>query len=246
MTGGAAGIGAAVAEALAQARADVVIADRDVDVGTATARRLGAGFLEADAGTVEGVRAMLASVRQRWGPVDVLVNNAGGFSGPTYPEASADHWLRTLDLNLRAVMIATQLAIQDMTGRGGAIVNVSSIAGLGHAAHPSPEYAVAKAGVLRLTACLEPLHKSAGIRVNCVCPDLVDTPSSRRERAAMTPSQRAAIPPAIPPDEIARVVLDLLLDERLAGRAVVCRHREPRHVLVPALDWDAYVTRLAG
>jgi NAD(P)-dependent dehydrogenase (short-subunit alcohol dehydrogenase family) len=246
VTGGAAGIGAAVAEALTRARADVVIADRDVTTGQATAERLGCAFLEADAGSLDGVHEMFEAVRRRWGPVDVLVNNAGGFARPTYPEASADHWLRTLDLNLRAVMIATQLAIDDLRSQGGgAIVNVSSVAGLGHAPHPSPEYSVAKAGVLRMTACLAPLREQAGVRVNCVCPDLVDTPSSRRERASMSAEQLAVTPPAIPPEEIADAVLHLVLDERLAGRAMVCRHKEPRRVLLPAVDWDDYIDHLA-
>jgi NAD(P)-dependent dehydrogenase (short-subunit alcohol dehydrogenase family) len=246
VTGGAAGIGAAVAEALARAGADVLIADRDVDVGAATAERLGCAFLRADAGSLEGVRTMFEAVRRRSGPIDVLVNNAGGFARPTYPEASTDHWLRTLDLNLRAVMVATQVAIEDLTSRGGgAIVNVSSVAGVGHAPHPSPEYAVAKAGVLRLTACLAPLREQAGVRVNCVCPDLVDTPSSRRDRASMSAEQLAVTPPAIPPEEIADAVLHLVLDERLAGRAMVCRHKEPRRVLLPAVDWDDYIDHLA-
>ncbi|GAB3436759.1 SDR family NAD(P)-dependent oxidoreductase [Flindersiella endophytica] len=245
VTGGAAGIGAAVAEALVRARAGVVIADRDVESGQATARRLGCAFLEADAGSLPGVHAMFEAVHSRWGPVDVLVNNAGGFSRPTYPEASAGHWLAALDLNLRAVMLATQLAIEDLADRGGAIVNVSSVAGVGHAAHPSPEYAVSKAGIVRLTACLAPLRESAGIRVTCVCPDLVDTPSSRRDRASMPADQLATLPPAIPPEEIADAVLRLVLDESLAGRAMVCRHKEPKRVLLPVVDWDDYIDHLA-
>lgn len=245
VTGGAAGIGAAVAEALVRARADVIVADRDTATGQATARRLGCAFLEADAGSLPGVRAMFEAVHSRWGPVDVLVNNAGGFGRPTYPEASEDRWLAALDLNLRAVMLATQLAIADLATRGGAIVSISSVAGVGHATHPSPEYAVSKAGVLRLTACLGRLRESAGIRVNCVCPDLVDTPSSRRDRARMSAEQLAALPPAIPPEEIADAVLQLVLDESLSGRALVCRHQEPKRLLLPVVDWDDYIDHLA-
>ncbi len=111
----------------------------------------------------------------------VLVNNAGGIEEPCFPAADPAKWGRTLDLNLRAVMLATQLALPAMAGRGGgAVINIASTAGLGTASHGAPEYAVAKAGVIRFTACLAPLRDTMGVRVNCICPGLVDTPSSRR------------------------------------------------------------------
>jgi hypothetical protein len=119
--------------------------------------------------------------------------------------------MRTLDLNLRGVMLAIQLALPLMPA-GGAIVNVASVAGLGYGTHRAPDYAVAKAGLIRLTGCLAALRDSHGIRVNCVCPDLTDTPSSRRDRASMTAAQRAAAPPALPPEEIADAVTILLTD----------------------------------
>jgi NAD(P)-dependent dehydrogenase (short-subunit alcohol dehydrogenase family) len=240
VTGGAAGIGAAVAGRLAADGAQVVIADRDTATATRTARRLGAAFVEADLSTLDGVRAMMTVAGERFGRLDVLVNNAGGVVAPTYPAASFTHWMRLLDLNLRGVMLSTQLAIEQMTG-GGAIVNIASTAGLGHAAHPAPEYAVAKAGVMRLTACLAPLRDSVGVRVNCVCPDLTDTPSSRADRAAMSPAERAELPPALPADEIADAVAGLLADETLAGRVLVCRAGEPDRVLLPMTDWSSYV-----
>ena len=239
VTGGAAGIGGAVAARLAAEGADVLIADRDAAAGRAAAERLGAAFVEVDLSSLDGVRAMMRAA----GSLDALVNNAGGVVEPRYPAAPADHWLRMLDLNLRGVMLSTQLAV-DAMGHGGAIVNVASSAGLGFAAHGVPEYAVAKAGVLRLTACLAPLADSHGIRVNCVCPDLTDTPSSRRGRDEMTPEQRAAAPEAMPADEVADAVAVLLTDESLAGRVMVCKTAAPRRVLLPATGWEDYVTRL--
>ena len=68
-----------------------------------------------------------------------------------------------------------------MTERGGgAVINIASSAGLGTISHDAPEYAVAKAGVVRFTACLAPLKDTVGVRANCICPGLVDTPASRR------------------------------------------------------------------
>ena len=236
VTGGAAGIGAAIARRLAAEGARVLIADVDAETGRATAAGLGAGFVAADLAREAGVRAVMAAARERLGGLDVLVNNAGGVEGPNYPEAPPSRWMATLALNLHAVMLATQLALDLMRERGGAVVMVGSSAGLGSSAHDAPEYAVAKAGVVRLTGCLAPLAERAGIRVNCVCPHLVDTPASRRSRARLGPDERARLPPALPAAEVADAVVALLRDEALAGRVLVCRSGRPRRLL-PVVDW---------
>ena len=243
VTGGAAGIGRAVASRLSAEGAVVLIADRDAATGQDTAEQLGARFVAVDLSMLDDVRAMMAAAQRVLGGLDVLVNNVGGVVRPVYPAAPADHWLRMLDLNLRGVMLSTQLAIEAMD-RGGAIVNIASTAGLGYGVHRAPEYAIAKAGVIRLTACLGPLRDSAGIRVNCVCPSLTDTPSSRRDLAAMTATQRAAAPPAIPAEEIADAVTLMLTDENLAGRVMVCRHEQPRRTLLPVCEWADYLDSL--
>lgn len=244
VTGGAAGIGGAVASRLTAEGTQVMIADVDAAIGRQTAHRLGARFVAVDLSTLDGVRAMMAAVRRELGGPDVLVNNAGGVVTPVYPGATAEHWMRMLDLNLRGVMLSTQLAIEVM-GPGGAIVNIASTAGLGHGVHGVPEYAVAKAGVMRLTACLAPLRDSRGIRVNCVCPGLTDTPSWRRDLANMTPAERVSAPPAMPAEEVADAVVVMLTDPNLAGRVVVCQHGRPRRLL-PACAWPDYVDALAG
>src|SRR4029453_18190895 len=104
-----------------------------------------------------------------FGGLDILVNNAGGFPYPVFPDAPLEHWSRSFDLNLRLTMAAIHFAVPVLQRNGGgAIVNIASSAGLGLAPHPAPEYAVAKAGIMRLTTCLAPLAER-GIRVNCVC-----------------------------------------------------------------------------
>ena len=218
VTGAGAGIGHATALALAREGASVVAVDLDEAAARETVRLAGGGTaVRADVMDDDELRAAFATA----GPLDVLVNNAGGVSGPTFPEAPPERWSAVLDLNLRATMLGIQLALETMRGHGGAIVNVSSIAGVGYGPHSAPEYAAAKAGVARLTATLAPLADE-GVRVNCICPDWVDTPAARRSLERATPEERAAAPPLVPVERVAEAILDLVRDESLAGRVLVC------------------------
>ena len=239
VTGGAAGIGAGITERLAAEGMHVVVADLDQAAGEAMAARTGGSFICVDVATEAGVHAAVDAACRAAGRLRVVVNNAGGIEDPCFPAAEPAKWEQTLDLNLRAVMLATQLALGPMRrGGGGAIINVASVAGLGTTGHGSPEYAVAKAGVIRLTACLAPLRETTGVRANCICPGLVDTPASRRSRARLTPAERAALPPVLTPADIAAAAMEFLADDTLAGRIMVCRGGEPRHLL-PLIDWQA-------
>jgi NAD(P)-dependent dehydrogenase (short-subunit alcohol dehydrogenase family) len=238
VTGGAAGIGGGIAERLAAEGMHVVIADLDENAGAAAATRIGGSFVRADIATTAGVRAAIDTAGQRPGRIGVLVNNAGGVEGPGFPAAGPAAWEHTLDLNLRAVMLASQLVLAPMADHGGgAIINIASVAGLGTTSHDSPEYAVAKAGVVRFTACLAPLRDTMGVRANCICPGLVDTPASQRTRARMTPAQLAALPPVLTPADIADAAMTFLTDDALAGRIMVCRGGEPSRLL-PVIDWQ--------
>jgi NAD(P)-dependent dehydrogenase (short-subunit alcohol dehydrogenase family) len=216
VTGAAAGIGRAIGGALAGEGAAVVIGDVDRDEGRRAAEELGAHFVATDVLVDEELGALIDAAEG----LEILVNNAGGAPEPNYPEAPVEHWSRTLELNLRSAMVATQLALEAMTA-GGAIVLVSSIAGYGLGPHRAPEYAAAKAGLIRLAGALSPLAETRGVRVSCICPDYVDTPSVRRSLDAMSDEERAAVPELVSADEIARLVLNLIRDEGSAGRVVV-------------------------
>jgi NAD(P)-dependent dehydrogenase (short-subunit alcohol dehydrogenase family) len=231
VTGAGAGIGRAVAVALAAEGATVVLADVDAGAGTATIEAPGARalFFRADVAVDADVHAMFEFTLAELGGLDVLVNNAGGAGAP-FPTATAAEWQKTLDVNLRGLMLATQLAFEAMRGEG-AIVNVSSVAGLGTTKYSSPEYAAAKAAVVRLSAAL---GERDGVRVNCVCPDWVDTPAVQRSLAAMSPAERAEVPPLVPAEEIAGIVLDLVRDDSLAGRIVTRFADEPGPRFLPA------------
>jgi len=105
VTGGAEGIGAGIARRLAAAGMHVVIADLDESAGQATAAQIGGSFVRADVATRAGIRVTIDTAR-RLSRIGVLVNNAGGIEGPSFPTADPAKWEHTLDLNLRAVMLA--------------------------------------------------------------------------------------------------------------------------------------------
>jgi NAD(P)-dependent dehydrogenase (short-subunit alcohol dehydrogenase family) len=223
---GAEGTGRAIGLALAERGASVVVTDIDAGGGGDTVRRIQArggraAFVRADVRVPDDLHAMVRFAEDRFGGLDVLVNNAGNTWPPHFPDCPAEHWDATLTLNLRGPMIAIQVGLAAMRRRGeGAIVNISSVAGLGYGVHDSPEYAAAKAGLIRLTATLAPLAGSDGVRVNCVVPHWIETEEVRRQIAGMTPQERSGVPPLLQPSEVAAAVVDLIQDDALAGRVL--------------------------
>ena len=237
VTGAGAGAGRGIAHALAARGAIVAVADLDVEAGLATVTAIEAaggraGFVRVDMTVAAEVAGMIAYAGRLAGAgPHVLVNNAGGGGHvpPHFPEAEPAQWGATLDLNLRGPMLATQICLEPMRrAGGGAVVNVASSAGLGLGAHPSPEYAAAKAGLIRLTATLAGL---AVVRVNCVVPDWILTERAQADIARMTPAERAAAPVPIPVAEVAAGVLELIADDALAGRVMVIDPGVPRRLL---------------
>lgn len=227
VTGGAGGAGAAIARRLDEEGATVVIADVVAPEGIEDG-----GFVRTDVRVPGDLEHMVAFAVERHGGVDVLVNNAGGW-GPTanFPKASPLEWGATLDLNLRGPMLATQLVLEPMRGRGGgAVVNVASVAGIWRGAYESPEYGAAKAGLIRFTTCMA---HSRDVRVNCVVPDWIATERAKAELAAMTPEARAAEAPLVDPVDLADTVVELIADDALFGRVVLLLRGEPRRMLDP-------------
>lgn len=240
VTGAGAGAGRAIAVRLAADGAATVIADIDALGGLETVQRIQstggrAAFLRADVTAEPDVRAMVAFAEETFGGLDILINNAGGVPEPVFPDAPSDHWCRTLTLNLTGPMLAIQHALPAMARRdGGAVVNISSVAGLGYGPHDSPEYAAAKAGLIRLSVVLAPLAERHHVRVNCVVPNWILTERVRDQLAAMKPEERAALPaPMTTPEEIAAAVAHFVRDDTLVGRVLVCWTGRPWHLVAP-------------
>jgi 3-oxoacyl-[acyl-carrier protein] reductase len=216
-----------------------VVGDIDPDGGRETVDRIEAlgahaAFVRADVRVHDDIRDMAASAEQSFGGLDILVNNAGNTWAPHFPDCPPEHWAAALDLNLRGPMFAIQVALGAMRRRGGgAIVNVSSVAGLGYGAHDSPEYAAAKAGLIRLTATLAPLAKADNVRVNCVVPQWIETEKVKQEIAAMSPREQASVPRLLQPSEVAEAVLGLVEDDAMAGRVLAMWCEEAPYFIDP-------------
>ena len=239
VTGAGAGIGRAIALRLAREGAAVVIADVDEEAGSSVVREIRseggqAAFIVADVASEANVFRMIVFAEEEFGGLDVLVNNAGGVEEPYFPEGESEHWGRTLDLNLRGVMLSIHFGVRAMKKcGGGVIVNVSSMGGIGFQPYDKPEYGAAKAGVVRLTASLATLKEQMGVRVNCICPGWVDTPASRRSRAQMTLQEREELVPPVllQPEEIAEAVVMFAKDETMAGRVMIWPEGEPWQIV---------------
>jgi 2-keto-3-deoxy-L-fuconate dehydrogenase len=212
VTGGASGIGAAVARRLAEEGARVAVLDREEprDGGPALA-------LRADVTDDASVRRAIRTTVDELGRLDVLVNNAGVGAQGTVEENDDDEWTRVLDVNVLGIVRTTRAALPFLRrSTSAAIVNVCSIAAT--AGLPQRAlYSASKGAVLALTRAMAADHVREGIRVNCVNPGTADTPWIGRllERAADPAAERAALNARQPhgrlvtADEVAGAVLYL-------------------------------------
>jgi NAD(P)-dependent dehydrogenase (short-subunit alcohol dehydrogenase family) len=222
VTGAARGIGAVTAEAFGREGARVALLDIDgagVDTVAAglVARGVEALGLKTDATSASAVRAAVEAVLSRWGRVDVLVNNAGGFAVMrTFEETSESEWDAILGSNLTSTFLVCKAVLPVMKRQqAGRIVNLASVVARGGAVRVPAHYAAAKAGVIALTRMLALEVAELGITVNAVAPG---TTATDRVLAARTPDETARVAAAIPlrrlgqPAEIAESILFLASD----------------------------------
>ncbi len=179
ITGGAGGLGAAMARIFSAEGARVVVADRNVEAARATAAAAGpeALGLACDVALPNEITALFTMVRERQGRLDILINCAGILHTQPIPDLTAEHWRQLLNINLVGTFLCAQAAIPLME-RGGCIVNIGSVAGQTGGFQAGADYAASKAGVICLTKSLAAYAGPLGIRVNCLNPGTIETPMS--------------------------------------------------------------------
>ena len=195
VTGGAQAIGLACVEALCEAGAHVVIADRNMPVAAQAkaamqAKGYSVGVFEMDVTNSAQVEACATQIMRERGRVDILVCNAGIARSEVPAEAVTDeHWLNVIDVNLNGLFWCCRSFGKHMLeARRGAIVNIGSMSGfIVNKPQPQSQYNTSKAGVHHLTKSLAAEWASRGVRVNAVAPTYINTPMTAyaKQNAAM-------------------------------------------------------------
>lgn len=214
VTGGAAGIGAAISAQFAAAGHQVIVSDINLEAATQTAKSIEAQRGVAtpmilDVGNQESIERCFGEIERRFGRCDILVNNAG--IAKTYPflDYPLDHWLKAMNVNVTGVLLCSQHAARLMVRqKWGRIINIASISGM-RASAGRTAYGTSKAAVIGLTRQMAIELAEHGVTVNGVAPGPVDTPLTEQLHSEQT---RQSYARAVPmrrygtPDEIAAVV----------------------------------------
>ena len=228
VTGGARGMGFAIAKALYQEESRVAILDIDEKGVAEAAKQLDEKQdrvigRRIDVTRRSDVRSFVQEMKRRWGSVDILVNNAGGALNTPYvlEEIQEKDWNLVLDVNLKGAFLCCQAVIPEMVKqRGGVIVNISALAGHWRASLAGVQYTAAKAGVEGLTRQLAYDWGKAGIRVNAVAPTVTMTGDRIQSLwDSKSEDEKKKVLSNIPlgrlgtPEEVASVVVFLASDE---------------------------------
>jgi len=220
VTGAGRGIGRGIVEKLAAEGARVVVSDVDEESARDTAEAVGGGAvgLRADVTSKESVVAMVAEVVERFGRVDVLVNNAGWDKVEPFLKSNESDWERVIAINLYGTLHCCKAVLPVMVEQEyGKVVNIGSDAGRVGSSGEAV-YSAAKGGIIAFTKTLAREVARYKINVNCICPGPADTPLFA-EIGEENPKLREALQKAIPfrrlalPQDLANAVAFLASDE---------------------------------
>jgi 3-oxoacyl-[acyl-carrier protein] reductase len=215
ITGGAAGIGSATAIKFANEGAKVVIWDLDQTKGEALARQIGGMFQKVNTANCQQIEAAAKDVFDKFGAIDILINNAGITRDSTLRKMTIEQWQQVIDVNLTGVFYCTKIISEYMLAAGyGRIINASSVVGL-YGNFGQTNYVATKAGLIGMTKTLARELGRKGITVNCVAPGFIATEMVAAMPDNAIENMKAKVPLARlgEPSEIANVYCFLASDE---------------------------------
>lgn len=219
ITGATSGMGEAFARLFAEEGAEVIIVGRNQEKGRKVAEDIisnsgKAYFIECDVTKEKEIISLKNMVLKKYGRLDILVNNAGILLTSAFEDTKEDEWLKVFDVNMHATMRVTKLFMDLILESHGNILNNTSIDGLQsmNRGRANYAYAASKAAAIKLTQQLALNYTPRGIRINCLCPGVTETPFfTNRDFSRFTD--------AIPmgrvgqPEEIAKAALFLVSDD---------------------------------
>ena len=220
VTGAGQGIGAAISRLFALEGARLVLADMRSGPAQGVVDEISEGggeavFVQADVTSDSDCKRMIDTAVERYGSLDIVVNNAGIAGKGTVTEATEELWDHVMAVNLKSIFLTSRHAVPHMErAGGGSIVCIASVAGMtGEMGQVA--YNTSKHGVIGLVRCMAYDHAAAGIRVNAVCPGAIDTPllSPLTEERLTRLEGLQMMRRLGKPEEIARAVLHLASDE---------------------------------
>jgi len=231
VTGAGSGIGRATAILFAREGTKVVVADVDEEGGRGTIRKIvneggDAIFVRTDVSQVDDVKKMIDNTISRYGRIDILFNNAGINITGTILETTLEEYDKIMNVNLKGVFLCSKYAVPEMIkGGGGVIINTSSIGGI-VGFKRNAVYNASKGGVLLLTRAMALDHAKHKIRVNAICPGLINTPLAERwlkKQENPEEARKVLIGRIGEPEDVAHAALYLASEESsfVTGSALV-------------------------
>ncbi|CAG8775632.1 36303_t:CDS:2, partial [Racocetra persica] len=238
---GANGLGAALARRLVHEGAQVVIGDIDEKLGKELVTELNqnnqsnAIFVLCDVSNFEYLRQLFDTAQNKFGGVDIVCNNAGIWQKDEFYDQT-DRWIRTIDVNLNAVIKGTQLGIQFLKKRGGGvIINTASLIGF-YAWETAPIYTTTKFGLVGFTQSLRGLNDTDKIRVNAVAPGFVDTRMVqgliKEIPTAMQTIEKLGF---VPIDEVVNAFVTIIKDDKLVGDTILIPMKNKSQIVSKSL-----------